>query len=104
GVCHLPPQAPGLQRQGPNDEGVRADRPSSLPSWNPDRARRALERDSGCDRRRTGLRPRPALSKELEDEFLSPLSDEERANLHALLYRLAEKHDPRCANMSAPVS
>src|SRR5512133_710282 len=50
------------------------------------------------------LRRLRALSKELEDEFLSPLSDEERANLHALLYRLAEKHDPRCAAISVPVS
>jgi DNA-binding MarR family transcriptional regulator len=50
------------------------------------------------------LRRLRALSKELEDEFLSPLSDEERANLHALLYRLAEKHDPRCAALSLPVS
>ena len=37
-----------------------------------------------------------ALSRRLEDEFLSSLSDAERAQLHALLLRLAETHEPRC--------
>jgi DNA-binding MarR family transcriptional regulator len=47
------------------------------------------------------LRRLRALSKQIEDDFLSPLSDEERAELHALLFRLAEKHDPRCGPIPA---
>jgi DNA-binding MarR family transcriptional regulator len=48
------------------------------------------------DGKRTLKRLR-ALSKEIEDEFLDPLGVKERATLHALLLRLAEKHEPRCA-------
>ena len=38
-----------------------------------------------------------SLSRQLEDDFLAPLDDAERAALHALLRRLAETHEPRCA-------
>jgi DNA-binding MarR family transcriptional regulator len=43
------------------------------------------------------LRRVRALATELEDDFLSPLSEKERASLHGHLLRLAEKHEPRCA-------
>jgi DNA-binding MarR family transcriptional regulator len=47
------------------------------------------------------LRRLRAVSRQLEDEFLAPLSEQERTKLHALLLRLMETHDPRCA-MAAP--
>ena len=43
------------------------------------------------------LRRLRALAKQLEDDFLAPLSDDERKALHASLLRLAEVHEPRCA-------
>jgi DNA-binding MarR family transcriptional regulator len=43
------------------------------------------------------LRRLRALARELEDDFLEPLSDAERDKFHALLLKLAAKHEPRCA-------
>src|SRR5256885_16196810 len=48
------------------------------------------------DGKRT-LRRLRALARELEDDFLEPLSDAERPKLPALLLKLAAKHEPRCA-------
>lgn len=47
------------------------------------------------------LRRLRTLVAQVEAEFLAPLSEAERASLHALLLRLAEKHEPRCA-LSVP--
>ena len=47
------------------------------------------------------LRRVRALTAEIEDDFLSPLSEKERIALHGLLLQLAEKHEPRCAQIVA---
>jgi MarR family transcriptional regulator, lower aerobic nicotinate degradation pathway regulator len=61
----------------------------------PNDRRRQLVRITAQGRRMlTSLR---ALARRVEADFLAPLSDEERAELHSLLVRLAEKHEPRCA-------
>jgi len=59
------------------------------------------------DRRRQSVRLTPdgkraleklrALARQLEDDFLASLDEEERAQLHALLRRLAAQHLPHCA-------
>ena len=49
-----------------------------------------------ADGKRT-LRRLRTLARELEDDFFEPLSDAERDKLHALLLKLAAKHEPTCA-------
>ena len=61
----------------------------------PDDRRRHFVRLTADGKR--ALKRLRALSKKIDDEFLAPLGDTERANLHALLLRLAEKHEPLCA-------
>jgi MarR family transcriptional regulator, lower aerobic nicotinate degradation pathway regulator len=39
-----------------------------------------------------------ALHESVDDEMLSPLTTEERAQLHSLLHRLVAHHDPRYGN------
>jgi DNA-binding MarR family transcriptional regulator len=43
-----------------------------------------------------------AVAQQSEDNFLDPLSDDERTAFHAFLLRLAQKHEPRCANIAPP--
>ena len=42
------------------------------------------------------------VARENEDAFLDPLTDAERETLHALLLKLAEKHEPGCAPLPPP--
>ena len=50
------------------------------------------------------LRRLRGLARRNEDEFLEPLSEEERAQLHMLLMRLAEKHEPRYVPLAREAS
>jgi DNA-binding MarR family transcriptional regulator len=45
-----------------------------------------------------------ALSQRLDEEFLGPLDERERAVLHTLLLELAEEHVPACRGLGSPVS
>jgi len=56
--------------------------------------RRQLVRMTPAGRRALGRLRR--LADRLEDEFLAPLSEADRQQLHALLLRLAEQHLPNC--------
>jgi DNA-binding MarR family transcriptional regulator len=59
-----------------------------------DRRRHLVRMTAGGNRTLRRLR---TLARRTEDEFLEPLSERERQDLHELLLRLAEKHEPRCA-------
>ena len=56
-----------------------------------DRRRQIVQLTPDGGRRSTKLR---ALVERIEDEFLAPLDERERAQLHDLLLRLAEHHLP----------
>jgi DNA-binding MarR family transcriptional regulator len=50
------------------------------------------------------LRRLRGVAQQIEDEFLAPLTGDERTSLHALLLRLAEAHEPRCPIAVSPAS
>jgi DNA-binding MarR family transcriptional regulator len=50
---------------------------------------------------RQALKRCRSIVKRLEEAFLAPLDEDERATLHALLLRIAQHHDPRFAPVQA---
>jgi DNA-binding MarR family transcriptional regulator len=64
----------------------------------PDDRRRHLVQMTADGKRK--LRRLRALAGDLEDDFLAPLSAAEREQLHSLLLKLAERHEPRCAPLT----
>ncbi len=64
----------------------------------PEDRRRHLVRMTAEGKRK--LRRLRTLAGELEDDFLAPLSAAEREQLHTLLLKLAERHEPRCAPLT----
>jgi len=59
-----------------------------------DRRRHLVQMTADGKRKLRRLR---TLARGHEDDFLEPLSGAEREELHALLLKLAEKHEPGCA-------
>jgi MarR family transcriptional regulator, lower aerobic nicotinate degradation pathway regulator len=59
-----------------------------------DRRRHLVQMTADGKRKLRRLR---TLARGLEDDFLEPLTEAERSELHALLFKLAEKHEPGCA-------
>ena len=66
-----------------------------------DRRRQTVRLTSEGKRALSNLR---TLSGKLENEFLAPLDESERKQLHALLLRLAEHHLPHCSRGDKPVA
>jgi MarR family transcriptional regulator, lower aerobic nicotinate degradation pathway regulator len=66
-----------------------------------DRRRHLVSLTADGKRMLTGLN---TVARENEDAFLDPLTDSERETLHALLLKLAEKHEPGCAPLPPPTS